>query len=234
MSTRPVPVPERLTIAFVVLTADPLDRDDLVPLPERTLLRLRGSSIADLDRMTRLPHQRLVSATLEAAQVRGAWNELRREALALADEHDGLVLDLQIPRVVTGSPDDPAPNAVDWFSFEYDPERPEDIRTHGLAVLGLPEIVVHGVPEDRRPMYDMVVVGLVQRLLEEWPENDPVGPAHVTIADIAAGYEGDLSPAPGAQPGVGVLIDYDADDHVLVAEVVDDPRSALFGGGPQA
>jgi hypothetical protein len=227
MSTRPVPVPERLTIAFVVLTAEPLDRDDLVPLPERTLLRLRGSSIADLDRMTRLPHQRLVSATLEAAQVRGVWSELRREALGLAEEHDGLVLDLQIPRVVTGGPDDLPPNAVDWFSFEYDPERPEDVRTHGLTVLGLPEIVVHRVPEDLRPMYDMVVVGLVNRLIEEWPEHDPVGPAHVTLADIAAGYEGDLTPAPGTQPGVGVLIDYDADEHVLVTEVVDDPR-ALF------
>ncbi len=64
------------------------------------------------------------------------------------------------------------------------------IRTHGLNVIGLPEIVVRNVPEDERRMYDMVVVGLVHRLLEEWPEHDPVGPARVTLGDIAAGYEG--------------------------------------------
>ena len=55
MSARPVPVPNVVTMAYVVLTAQPLDREDLVPLPDRALLRLRGSTVQDLDRMEALP-----------------------------------------------------------------------------------------------------------------------------------------------------------------------------------
>jgi len=225
MSARAVPVPEVLTIAYVVLTAQPLDRDDLVPLPERSLLRLRGSSVDDLVRMTQLPHQRLVSRSVGPGAARLAAEEARREAIDLAERNDGLVVDLQTPRIVEMPDAGPRPASA-WFSFEYDLENPDEVHTHGLHVLGLPEIVVRRVPEGQRPKYDMVVVGLVHRLLEEWPEHDPVGPARVTLGDIAAGYDGgDADPT---DQGVDVLIDYDPALPALIVDVMNDPGSALF------
>ncbi|MCW2750230.1 MAG: hypothetical protein JWR83_1340 [Aeromicrobium sp.] len=228
MSARAVPVPEVLTIAYVVLTAQPLDRDDLVPLPERSLLRVRGSSDEALDRMAGLTHQRIVARTIGPGAARFAADEARREALQLADAHDGLVIDLQTPQVVEGSGTGPRP-AAQWFSFGYDPEHPDEVGTHGLSALGLPEISVRGVPEGQRPMYDMVVVGLVHRLLDEWPEHDPVGPARITLGDITAGYEGGDPPESDSGAGVDVLIDYEPEGPTLRVELMSDPAETLFG-----
>lgn len=225
MSARPVPVPTIVTIAYVVLTAEPLDREDLVPLPERSLLRMRGSTVQDLNRMAHLPYQRMVSRSVGPGAARLAAEEALAEALELAERHDGLVLDLQKPRVVELSDPKPRPAAA-LFTFEYDLENLGEIRTHGLNVLGLPEIVVRNVPEDQRNMYDMVVVGLVNRLLDEWPEHDPVGPARVTLGDIATGYEGgETTPE---ERGVDILIDYDAQLPALTVEVMTSPGTALF------
>ena len=224
MSARPVPVPTIVTIAYVVLTAEPLDREDLVPLPDRSLLRLRGSAVNDLDLMNDLPFQRMVSRSVGPGAARLAADEALREALQLAQLHDGLVLDLQTPRVVdTGSTPRPA---AQMFTFEYDLEDLGTIRTHGLNVIGQPEIILRGVPEDERRMYDMVVVGLVHRLFDEWPEHDPVGPARVTLGDITAGYEGGESNQ--SEQGVDVLIDYDPHLPALTVEVMTSPGTALF------
>lgn len=225
MSARPVPVPNVVTIAYVVLTAQPLDREDLVPLPERSLLRLRGSTVEDLDRMTELPHQRVVSRSVSAGAARLAAEEALREAVELAERHDGMVVDLQTPRVTEAPETSPRPASA-LFTFEYDLEDITTIRTHGLNVLGLPEIIVRNVPKDKRGMYDMVVVGLVHRLLEEWPEHDPVGPARVTLGDIAAGYEGGETTQ--TEQGVGMLIDYDPAEHLLDVSLIDDPATTLF------
>ena len=225
MSARPVPVPAAVTIAYVVLTAEPLDRDDLVPLPERSLLRLRGSSVRDLNQMTKLPHQRLVSRSVGPGAARLAAEEALRESLSIAEKHDGLVIDLQTPRVVEAPEITPRPASA-LFTFEYDLDDIATIRTHGLNVLGLPEILLRGVPKDERGMYDMVVVGLVHRLLEEWPTHDPVGPARVTLGDIAAGYDG--GEAAPDQNGVDLLIDYDPEVPALTVEVMTNPGQALF------
>jgi hypothetical protein len=228
MSARAVPVPEVLTIAYVVLTAQPLDREDLVPLPERSLLRLRGSSDEALERISARPHQRVVARTVGPGAARFAADEARREAWGLAEQHDGLVIDLQTPKVVESSGTDPQP-AAQWFSFGYDPDRPDEVDTHGLSALGLPEIAVRGVPEGQRPMYDMVVVGLVHRLLDEWPEHDPVGPARITLSDITAGYEGGDPTESSNTVGVDVLIDYDPEVPALRVEFMSDPAETLFG-----
>lgn len=225
MSARPVPVPAVLTIAYVVLTAEPLDRDDLVPLPERSLLRLRGSSVQDLNRMTKLPHQRLVSRSVGPGAARLAAEEALHEAIDIAERHDGLVVDLQTPRILETPEPGPRPAAA-WFRFEYDLDNLGEIRTHGLTVLGLPEILVRKVPEDERHTYDMVIVGLVHRLLDEWPEHDPVGPAHITLGDITAGYDG--GEATPTEQGVDVLVDYDPDVPALTVEVMTSPGKALF------
>lgn len=225
MSARPVPVPSVVTIAYVVLTSTPLDREDLVPLPDRSLLRLRGSAVEDLDRMAELPYQRLVARSVSAGAARLAAEEALHQALTLAAEHDGLVVDLQTPRVAEAPEASPRPASA-LFAFEYDLDDITTIRTHGLNVLGLPEIIVRNVPEDSRGMYDMVVVGLVHRLLEEWPAHDPVGPARVTLGDIAAGYEGGESTA--ADKGVDLLIDYDPAVPALTVEVMSSPGEALF------
>lgn len=226
MSTRPVPVPPELAIAFLVMTAEPLDREDLVPLPERSLLRLRGSSIAALDHMSRLPHQRLVSRVVTTESAVAAAEAARQEALSLAAAHNGLVIDLQTPRILDDETERPR-HAAEWFRFEYDPDDTSQLRTHGLSVFGLPEIVAHDVPDALRPHYDMVVVGIVQRLIHEWPEHDPVGPVTITVADMMAGYEG-AAPDSEPSPGVSMLIDYDPDEPALVVSIVDDPRNLFF------
>ena len=154
-----------------------------------------------------------------------AAEEALNEAIELAERHDGLVVDLQTPRLIELDERRPRPAAA-LFTFEYDLDDLGTIRTHGLNVIGLPEIVVRGVPEDQRSMYDMVVVGLVHRLLDEWPAHDPVGPARVTLGDIAAGYDGgEFDPA---AEGVDVLIDYDPELPALTVEVMTNPGNALF------
>ncbi len=221
-----VPVPEQVRAAYVVLTEQPLDRTDDLPLPDERLLRLRGTSEALLELVRARPHRLVVSGTYAPAEARRETGRLRAEALALADAHDGAVVDLQVPRVVRPLE---RPGAVtQWFAFDVDPTRPTEVATHGLDAFGLPEVRVTGVDDARRPMYDAVVVGLVHRLLTEWPAHDPVGPAAVTLRDIAEGYAEPDAAATTAERRVALLIDYAADAHELVVELADDPATALF------
>jgi hypothetical protein len=221
-----VPVPDRVRAAYVVLTAAPLDRVDELPLPDEGLLRLRGTSEAVLEQVRARPARMLVSGTYAPADARRETGRLRAEALALADAHDGLVLDLQVPRVVQAQA---RPGAVtQWFAFDVDPTRPGDVATHGLEAFGLPEVRLVGVDDARRPMYDAVVVGLVSRLLAEWPAHDPVGPAAVTLRDIAEGYAEPGASGTTVERRVALLIDYAEDAHELLVELADDPATTLF------
>jgi len=221
-----VPVPDSVRAAYVVLTREPLDRVDDLPLPDEGLLRLRGTSEAVLEQVRARPAQLVVSGTYAPADARREAGRLRAEALALADAHDGLVLDLQVPRVV--QPQDRPGAVTQWFGFDVDPTRPTEAATHGLEAFGLPEVRLVGVDDARRPMFDAVVVGLVSRLLAEWPARDPVGPAAVTLRDIAEGYAQPDADSTTSQRRVALLIDYAPDAHELVVELADDPATALF------
>ncbi len=77
-------------------------------------------------------------------------------------------------------------------------------------------------------MYSAVLAGLVHRLLAEWPANDPVGGATVTLRDIAYGL-GDAQAATTPKGrSIDVDIAYDPDDEVLVVTLDGDPAETLF------
>jgi len=78
-------------------------------------------------------------------------------------------------------------------------------------------------------MVDAVIAGLAHRLIAEWPENDPVGPATVTLRDIAYGL-GDLEAVTTPKDrAIDLVIDYDPGPHRLVVQLLQDPAEVLFG-----
>lgn len=224
-----VPVPDTVTALYVVLTGAPIeDPGTSPPVPPVGLLLARGTDreladrVADLSCASAVSREATVDATLE--NERAALGA----ALATASHHGGLVLDARVPRIVTSSP--PARlRSADWFAFEHADEN-RVVRTHGLVRFGVPELGCGPVPPDQIAMYDAVLVGAAQRTVEEWPGNDPVGPATITMRDIARGY-GDAS-AGGGDPTlarqVDVTIAYDAGEHRLDVTLHDDPATALF------
>ena len=78
-------------------------------------------------------------------------------------------------------------HAQQWYVLDYDDLDDGLLRTDGLAQFGLPEVTVADVDPATHAMTDAVVAGLAHRLIAEWPSNDPVGPATVTLRDIAFG-----------------------------------------------
>ncbi len=113
----------------------------------------------------------------------------RLEALTLAEQHDGLVIDLAVPRLVTHAVDETDPGLPrQWVALDIEGTGPlgTDVVSHGLVTFGLPELRCVEVPFAALPATLAVLTGLAHRLLAEWPEHDPVGRATVTLADVAA------------------------------------------------
>lgn len=222
-----VPVPDAVTALYVVLTPFALPEDGPVPpLPPTGLLLARGTPPALADRAAQLPH---AWAAARDATVSGALENERavlREALDVAARHDGLVLDVRVPRVARTTPPS-GHRAADWFVFGHDGGR---VGTHGLTRFGLPELECSRVPEAALAMYDAVLVGVAQRILEEWPGHDPVGPATITMRDIARGY-GDTAADeddPTLTRRVDVTLTYSSSSGLLEVTLHDDPAVALF------
>ncbi|MDO9379740.1 MAG: hypothetical protein Q7T56_12900 [Nocardioidaceae bacterium] len=228
----PVPVPP-LARAWYQVAVDALRDGDEVPdlgLPPApaALLLARGSAPASVERLAGLDAYLLVRAeSAPGAEALEANQRALARARELATERDGVVVDLGVPRVV--EPEAPAGRAAGhWFVFAHDGAL---VDTWGLDRFGLPELHCDQADDARLPMYDAVLVGVAQRLLEEWPGHDPVGPATVTLRDVARGY-GDAS-AGGDDPtldrGVDVTLAHDAAGRRLVVTLHDDPATALFG-----
>ncbi len=214
---------------YAIMTAQPLDAEDLIPPPSPELLRHYGSSEAAMRRLRSRPHQRLIlrEATLE--DVAFATRDARIDALLIAQEHDGLVIDLGIPRVVEQRSDEVSlAHATQWYVLSYDDLASGCIRTVGLASFGLPEVVVVGVDETAHPMFSAVLAGLVHRLLAEWPANDPVGRATVTLRDIAYGLGDAEAAATPRDRSIEVEVAYDQDDNLLVVTLDGNPADSLF------
>lgn len=224
MSTisRPVPLPEDCTCLLGVLTAEPLDRVDDFALPSPQLLRRFGAGENDLERVAARPHLFLMAARAPVGEAAASALAVRLAALALAEAHDGVVVDLAVPRVVgTDRPD--LTVARQWVAFDLDGD---DVTSRGLDAFGLPELRVAVTDPATVPAILAVLTGLVHRLLTEWPAQDPVGPAAVTLADVARGMGDEAADRLPTGQHVGVLIDYVGG--VLRVDVVDDPRT-LFG-----
>ena len=229
MTARPVPLDVEPTVMYAVMTPEPLGSEDLIPPPSPELLRHYGSSEVAMRRLRSRQHQRLIlrQTTLEDAAF--AIRDARIDALLLAEEHDGVVIDLGIPRVVESRSDEVSlAHATQWYTVDYEALADGRVRTVGLTSFGLPEIVLDGVDEAAHAMYTAVLAGLVHRLLAEWPANDPVGRATVTLRDIAYGLgDAEAASTPKGR-SIDVDIAYDADDHLLVVTLDGSPAEALF------
>ncbi len=229
MSTRPVPVPETCSASYALMTPDALDHEDHLSMPNEALLRRYGSSDLWLAKLRDCPHQLLVHCQAPTDVMADAVRDCRIHTLELAARHDGVVVELLPPRVLELQPDEVSlAHAQQWYVLDYDDLADGLLRTDGLSQFGLPEVVVAGVDPATHAMSDAVVAGLAHRLIAEWPSNDPVGPATVTLRDIAFGL-GD----PGASKtpegrSIDLLIDYDPGPHQLLVQLMDDPAAALF------
>lgn len=225
---------------YLVLTAATLDlyesgdvevqpfSDDSRALPPANLLVARGSSMADLEQLADRPHVLAVTKAADLAEAHGIEQATRTRALEIAAEYDGLVVDTAVPRILR-SDATTAPAPHEWFAFSHDDTA---IRTHGMARFGVPELGNEQSTQERLPMYDAVLVGVAQRLIDEWPENDPIGPATITMLDIARGY-GDASADaddPTLTRSVDVSLRYDRATGMLDVALHDDPAVGLFGG----
>ena len=214
---------------YAVMTSEPLDTEDLIPPPSPELLRHYGSSELAMRRLRSRHHQRLLMRSATLDDVAFTHRDTRIDALMLAEEHDGVVIDLSIPRVVELRSDEVSlAHATQWYAVDYTSLATGTIMTVGLTAFGLPEVEVSGVHEQQHAMYSAVLAGLVHRLLAEWPANDPVGRATVTLRDIAYGL-GDPSAAQTPNDRtIDVDIAYDGDAEQLVVRLLDDPAVTLF------
>jgi hypothetical protein len=229
MSTRPVPVPETCSASYALMTPEPLDHEDHLPMPNEALLRRYGSSDASLARLRECPHQLLLHCQAPTEVMADAVRDCRIQALDLAARHDGIVVELLPPRVLELEPEDVSlAHAQQWYVLDYDDLEDGVLRTDGLEQFGLPEVTVADVDPATHAMTDAVVAGLAHRLIAEWPTNDPVGPATVTLRDIAFGLGDAAASETPEGRSIDVLIDYEAGAHRLLVQLMDDPAAALF------
>lgn len=228
-----VPVPDVRHSVHAVVTATPLEPDEPVPVPLPTvaLLRRFGAEADQLAAFEARPHAHVLHRSGPVATAQADAVAARLEALTLAEQHDGLVVDLSVPRLVTHTVDETDPHAPrQWVALDVDGVQAtgSDVVSHGLATFGLPEIRCADVPLIALAATIAVLTGLTHRLLAEWPENDPVGAATVTLADVADALG---EPAPPRDPaaegayGVEVTIAVSGDE---LAVTIDGDAVALF------
>lgn len=226
-----VPVPATCSASLLVFAPEPLPREDDLPRPQAALLRRHGTGPAALERFESCTHQMAVTITGPCTGFAQRLRDLRVEALTLAEQHGGVVVATDPPHVIEQTSDDvDLARAGQWYSLDPDAIAEHQVRTDGLSQFGLPEIVVRQVDPARRAMVDAVVAGLAHRLIDEWPQNDPVGAATVTLRDIAFGLGDPQAASTGVERSIDVLIDYDIDTHALVVHLTTDPAEALFAG----
>lgn len=229
MNPTPMPVPNICSAIYAVMTPHPLDREDHVAMPMEFLLRLRGSSDLGMQRLKKRPFQYLIKGESDTAGSAEMAFQTRVQALELAEAHDGVAVDMLLPRVVEhSSAATSLSNSSQWFVFEYDADEDGHIMTHGLDQFGLPELHSFGVPSEQKAMYDAVLTGIAFRLIDEWPDNDPVGPATITLRDIAFGFGDPAASSTPDERSVDVTLTYAEDEHELHVTLHDDPATSLF------
>ena len=229
MSARPVPIPDVSTASYALMTVEPLDHEDDFPMPNEALLRRYGSSTEALERLRVRRHQLLITCQAPTRDMAEAVRDARIHALQLAAEHDGVVVELLPPRVLELTPEQVSlAHAQQWYVLDYDDLDDGLLRTDGLSQFGLPEVTVVEVDRAAHAMTDAVIAGLAHRLITEWPENDPVGPATVTLRDIAFGLGDPQAATTPKDRTLDLLITYDPGPHRLVVQLLQDPAEVLF------
>lgn len=224
-----LPVPKVCAAIYAVMTPHPLEHEDHVAMPLDWLLRLRGSSDLGMQRLKKRPFQFLIRGESDTAGAGEMALATRIQALKLAEAHDGVAVDMLLPRVIEhSSAASSLTHASQWFVFEYDADEDGHIMTHGLDQFGLPELHSFGVPPEQKAMYDAVLTGIAFRLIDEWPEKDPIGPATITLRDIAYGFGDPAAESTPNDRSVDVTLSYDEDSHELRVTLHDDPATSLF------
>lgn len=228
-----VPVPDVRHSVHAVVTATALEPVEPVPVPLPTvaLLRRFGADADQLAAFEARPHARVLHRSGPVATAQADAVAARLEALTLAAQHDGLVVDLAVPRLITHTVDEADPRAPrQWVALDVDGVQAtgSDVVTHGLATFGLPEVRCSDVPLIALAATIAVLTGLTHRLLAEWPEHDPVGAATVTLADVAESLGEPVpprDPEAGGAYGVEVTIALVGDE---LAVTIDGDAVALF------
>lgn len=229
MSNTPVPRPGQIEVMYAVMTSTPMD-DHPAEAPDgiEPLLRRNGATEELLGMWRQRPYAHLIIEAATLADVAQRHVAARTRAFALAASHDGVVVDLRLPRLLV-PPDGPITlaHANQWVVVHYDVADHGIIGTRGLESFGLPELCVT-VPEGADlAMCGAVTSGVTYRLLAEWPHNDPVGPAVITLRDIAYGLGDPNADDVGRSPRVDVTISYDDVAHELDVHLAQDP-AVLF------
>ncbi|MFL6089244.1 MAG: hypothetical protein ACJ71Z_03795 [Aeromicrobium sp.] len=229
MTARPVPIPDVSTASYALMTTAPLDHEDDFPMPSEALLRRYGSSAQALARLRERPHQLLITCQAPTKDIAEAVRDARIHALGLAATHDGVVVELLPPRILELAPEQVSlAQAQQWYVLDYDDLDTGLLRTDGLSQFGLPEVTVVDVDRETHAMVDAVVAGLAHRLIVEWPENDPVGPATVTLRDIAFGLGDPEAVTTPKDRAIDLVISYDPGPHRLIVELLQNPAEVLF------
>lgn len=207
---------------YAVMTDHVVDHDDPLPDGLEPLLHLNGADQEQLAQWRARPHARVLLRAAPVDDAATAQLETRNAALSLAGKHDGMVVDLTVPRII-GSQSPRLEHSDQWVLVHYELADEGAIATRGLSSFGLPElrvVIPSGAPT---VMCGAVTSGLTHRLLAEWPQVDPIGPAVITLRDISFGLGDPDADSVPTERGVQVLIDYDAEAHELVVDILDDP-----------
>lgn len=219
--------PARVYALYAVMTADPIGPEGTAPLPDEHLLRLRGASSEQITQFRTRPHKHIISGHDTLDNAIDFQYETRAHALSLANDHDGLVIDLQIPTFIARNHASSI-TASDWIQFDYDHIQSRQITVLGLGAFGLPLTTIRDIEPTQHAMYTALATGLAQRMLDEWPTNDPVGKATITLRDIAFGLGDAQAASTPRTRGVEVDIGYNADDDRLNVTTDEDLGQALF------
>lgn len=219
-----------------VLTAQPVPHPDehlagatTAPgftIPPPGMLRRFGASGQDIDAVAARSHVTLLHRSGPVASAASDALAARSEAIAFARQSDGVVLDLAIPRVVTLTADPDLTIASEWVGFDIEPGPADDphqaVTSFGLSTFGLPEVRHEMADPDALAATLATLSGLVYRMIAEWPEHDPIGPATITLSDVGHA----LGDALGTSAGGGLTVEILATDDPGVLRVVidEDPR----------
>lgn len=229
MTTRPVPVPVTCEAMYVVLTPVSIGSDDTLPLPHAALLRHHGTSEAAVERLAGRRHQHVVHARVPVERAAEHARETRVDVLRLAEENDGLVIDLTVPRVLEmSSAEVSLAQSTQWYVLDAATVLDGVLQTDGLSQFGLPEVRIRDVGSAANAVVGAVVAGLAHRLIAEWPQHDPVGPAAVSLRDIAHGLGDAQAEQAPTRPALPLTIAYDENDGVLDVVLDADPVQVLF------
>lgn len=220
-----------------VLTVEPVPHPDAadprgVPhapgltIPPRGMLRRFGASDDELDAVAARSHVTLLHRSGPVATAPADALAARTEAVDLARDLDGVLLDLAVPRVVPLADAPDVAVATQWVGFDIEPGPDEDagptLSSFGLSTFGLPELRHELSSSDLVPAALAVLSGLAHRMIAEWPEHDPVGPATITLTDVGHGLGDALGTS--STRGLAIEITPTDDPGVLRVEMADDPR----------